>query len=254
MHKNCWLNFSMHEPASWSVLITRPASVAGPTISAFEQAGAWVWHAPVMEIVGIEAEPVKEAADCIIFVSRHAVDFGKGFLDNTAEHMAVGPSTAALLEQHTGRTVTYPASGVGVDALIAHKGEAYWNGRRVRVVRGEDAPTHVIDRLQTLGADVTAVAMYRRCANPGAKTEIKRFLEEASQPGIVTAYSSDSLSVLCDLAAARQVSLSQLPLLVVSTAIEQRARELGWQGPVAVSQDTQIANVLNAANRLLTQD
>ena len=242
-----------------AVLVTRPSEVASSTIEVFRNMDARVWHAPVLEIQSVENDLDCDISELqtLIFVSRHAVlhsaNLLRGIDKNVVDILAVGAATAALLEAKYSVPVNTPVEGVGGKALLTSYAPSYWNARRVGVVRGVGAPQELLDELRILNAHACALNVYKRQLNQSAQAQLFKFVNTSPPPAlkIVTVFSSDSLRALMELAEDSYSDISQLPLLVISSAIARRARELSWAGPIEIAQGTEQHELCVATNRLL---
>lgn len=170
------------------LIVTRPAAQAAPWVGALREAGV---DAVALPLIGI-APPADRtavhavwqalpAADWVMFVSANAVE--QFFAARPAGAAwppglragAPGPGTEAALRLAGVSAIDCPG---GDDAdegrfdsealwrCVAARG---WAGRRVWVVRGEDGRDWLADTLRAAGAQVQALAAYRRVpAQPDA--------------------------------------------------------------------------------------
>ena len=188
------------------VLVTRPADQARELCTAIEAAGGEAIRFPVIEIrprerTAIEAEVAGlDAPDICVFVSRNAVEFG---LDFAADALiaAVGPATAAAVEEAGHIVSIRPAEGYDSEHLLAEPALADVSGRTIRIVRGNGGRELLGRTLEQRGAAVHYLEVYARCqpdATEAGRLEIeRRFL--AGEVDIVTIMSVASLDNLVAL-------------------------------------------------------
>jgi uroporphyrinogen-III synthase len=158
--------------ADCRVLVTRPASQAGPLLEAIREAGGEPVPFPVIRIVPAPADEVAAAVatiprpDIVVFVSRNAVEFGLDPLrDAGACLAAVGPATAAAVEARGGRVDIRPAAGFDSEHLLAEPALANVAGLNILIVRGQSGRELLADTLRARGAAVHYLSVYRREQN-----------------------------------------------------------------------------------------
>ena len=149
------------------VLVTRPQSQSQDLVEAIEARGGTAICFPVLEI--IPRDPTEVAArvaalrdpDIVIFVSRNAVRFG---LSCAARGLvaAVGPATAAALEESGRKADILPASGFDSEHLLAEPVLQDVTDQVVRIVRGSDGRELLANTLRKRGALVEYLSVYTR--------------------------------------------------------------------------------------------
>lgn len=163
-----------------TVLVTRPGDQAATWVHDLRARGI---DAVATPLIGIAPAPDAAAVDAIwaaidtwsllVFVSPNAV--GQFFARRPAgrawpDHLraaAPGPGTSALLREQglaDDRLVEPAADATQFDseALWQQLHAADWRGERVLLVRGEGGRDWLAERLREAGAEVHAVAAYRR--------------------------------------------------------------------------------------------
>jgi uroporphyrinogen-III synthase len=168
-------------PPGLRLIVTRPAAQAGPWVAALRKVGV---DAVALPLIGIEP-PARLAAvhatwralpssDWVMFVSANAVE--QFFAARPAGATwpaglragAPGPGTQAALAAMGVVDIDSPGGDdaeegrFDSEALWRCVAARDWAGRRAWVVRGEDGRDWLADTLRAAGAQVEAVAAYRR--------------------------------------------------------------------------------------------
>lgn len=158
--------------AGCRILVTRPASQAGPLCKSIADAGGEPVCFPVIRIrpVASDVAAASLAAipepDIAIFVSRNAVVHGLERLCGAGVRLAaVGPATAAAIEAKGRRVDILPAAGFDSESLLAEPALTSVAGLNVVIVRGEDGRELLGETLRSRGAAVHYLAVYRRERN-----------------------------------------------------------------------------------------
>lgn len=149
------------------VLVTRPQHQADDLVTAIEAAGGRACRFPVFDVVPRDPVEVKRAigsigpSDIIIFVSANAVRFGLGIIGHPQPRVAaIGPATAAALEQ-AGVTVDIrPAAGFTSEHLLSEPAFNELSGQAVTIVRGERGRELLAETLRCRGAEVRYLSVY----------------------------------------------------------------------------------------------
>ena len=172
--------------AGCRIVVTRPVDQAGPTVDALRQAGAEVLALPALALsalaVSADMPPYPYA---LIFVSRHAVQFGAAQL---AKHravpaFAVGDGTAEVLRQAGFTDVQVPAARQDSEGLLALPLLDWVAQRDVVLVRGESEAggrTLIADTLRARGAHLHELVCYRRQPRPFSEAERHAFQRAAA--------------------------------------------------------------------------
>lgn len=248
------------------VWVTRSEPQARSLCELLEQAGANVIQAPVLTIMGPD-DPMKakqaltaalRQADLAVFTSRNAVDWTCRMLDETPilaaipEILAVGPATAAELQQHGITGVRIPDAGTDSEALLAlpDLAEETVHGRRLVIVRGEGGRPLLGDTLRTRGANVEYVELYRRCPHPDTQARLPALWRE-QPPQVIVVSSPAGLEALIAMtdAAIRQ-RLYDCPLLAIGDHLATQAARLGFRHCHRVSAAGGDRAVVDAAAQL----
>ena len=187
------------------ILLTRPESQQEPLASKLEAAGATVVAFPVIEIVpraesvaATEAAALEEAA-LSIFVSSNAVEHGIRYA--SGKTAAIGPATAAAIE-NAGKTVDVRAeSGYSSEDLLALPELKDVDGKAVRIVRGSRGRELLAHTLESRGARVQYLSVYdRRLPDyPAADIDALEARWRAGDIAVVLAMSVESFENLLEL-------------------------------------------------------
>lgn len=249
----------MHGPG---VLVTRPAGQARALGDALRAAGFTPLCLPTLSI-----EPIDPAAalaalraalpcDLAIFISANAVQHAlpviaaaDGLPAGCRRVAAVGPASARALQAAGFSNVLMPAARFDSEGLLALPQLQHVAGRRVMIFRGHGGRTLLADTLAARGADVRAVACYRRVA-AGDPAQLTAWLKQGAIAAL-TAASRASLDSLLELAGPAAAQLKTLPLVVLSAALADYARHAGFSGPLMSAIEASDAGLVAAVRVLL---
>ena len=171
-----------------------------------------------------------QEGDLLFALSQHAVEFANAQLQQQSlswttapRYFAIGRSTALALHTVSGADVRYPLDREISEVLLQLPELQTIAGKRALILRGNGGR-------ELLGADVTFVECYQRCAKhyDGAE-EAMRWHARGINTLVVT--SGEMLQQLWSLIPHwyRENWLLRCRLLVVSERLANLARELGWQ-------------------------
>ena len=219
------------------VLVTRPARQAAGFAQKIAALGAMPVIFPAIVILPPqEPDAVKRAHaalaayDIAVFISANAVEFGvpnAGVWPSRISVFAPGPGTAEALGAAGIVGVRIPAATFDSEGLLDLPELADMRGKRVLILRGEGGREHLADALRARGAQVDAVACYRR-AQPRSDVQ---GLAEAFGHGaidIVTITSSEALDNLWSIAnESIRAAWRARPTFAPHPRIVARARDLG---------------------------
>jgi uroporphyrinogen-III synthase len=232
--------------AGRTVLVTRPVHQSAALVQAIEAAGGEAYPFPAL---AIEAVPVTDlsaalaqlrVADCVIFISPNAAQFGMaairaaGGLPAAAEVYAVGPGTARALQEHGVNGVVVPL-GQDSEALLALPHLQQVAGRQVVIVRGVGGRALLAETLSERGAQVHFLECYRRL-RPQADAAPLLACWQAGGIDAVTVASAETLHNLADLLGEAGVPLLRhTPLFAPHEKIADAARQFGVVHAVATT-------------------
>ncbi|HEY2024025.1 fused uroporphyrinogen-III synthase HemD/membrane protein HemX [Paraburkholderia sp.] len=246
--------------APFTVVITRPAGQSGELIQQLQMAGLATLEFPLIDIAPVlDDAPLRDALASldryalVVFVSPNAVDHAFARSAAIWPHAlpigVVGPGSVRALARHgvgapAHRVISPAASAAdeatGFDseglfaALDASLGAASLEGKRVLIVRGDGGREWLADRLREAGAEVDAVAAYRRIVPEppiGAWARVHQLL--AGEPHAWLLTSSEGVRNLHELAhehltADEIAQLKHAILVAPHPRIAQTARALGF--------------------------
>ncbi|HWX10662.1 MAG TPA: fused uroporphyrinogen-III synthase HemD/membrane protein HemX [Trinickia sp.] len=256
-------------PLAFTAVLTRPAGQSAGLVARLAGDGIATFEFPLIEIADVgddsplfDAFASLQAYALVVFVSPNAIDRALARMDGTWPSSvpvgAVGPGSVAALARHgiaapayeivcpagaDGGSVAAAANG---DAGVRFDSESLWvaleakfgptgfQGRRVLIVRGDGGREWLADRLREAGAQVEAVAAYRRVVpEPSAEAwlRIRELLASAQHAWLVT--SSEGVRNLSELARAHltegeRAALAHVPLVAPHPRIAETARGLGF--------------------------
>lgn len=232
--------------AGRTVLVTRPAHQSAALVQAIEAAGGNVYPFPALAIETVPAAELGaaleklRAADCVIFISPNAAQFGMaairaaGGLPAAADVFAVGPGTARALQAHGVGRVVVP-SGHDSEALLALPQLQQVAGRQVVIVRGVGGRALLADTLAARGAQVHFLECYRRL-RPQADAAALLACWQAGGIDAVTVASAETLHNLAALLGEAGVPLLRhTPLFAPHEKIAGAARQFGVVDAVATA-------------------
>jgi uroporphyrinogen III methyltransferase / synthase len=266
--------------AAFTVVITRPAGQSSELIRQLDAAGIATLDFPLIDIAPVADDAPLRAAlasleryALVVFVSPNAVDQAFARSQDIWPHAlpigVVGPGSVQALARHGVATpahqVISPASAADDEsasfdseglfaAIEASLGVASLEGKRVLIVRGDGGREWLADRLREAGAEVDAVAAYRRLVpepSIGGWARVHELLAGTPHAWLLT--SSEGVRNLHELAqdhltADEIVQLKHAPLVAPHPRIAQTARALGFDRiTVSGAGDERIARALLAA-------
>jgi uroporphyrinogen-III synthase len=226
-----------------SVLVTRPLQQATALAQAIRRAGGSAFVFPALEIEAVPIATLNEplarlaAADCVIFISPNAAQFGMaaiGALPPLAQCFAVGPGTARALAELAVADVVTP-DGQDSEALLALPQLHDVAGKRVVIVRGVGGRSLLADTLRERGATVDYLECYRR-VRPDADATALLANWQAGGIDAVTVTSAETLHNLATLLGdAGRPLLLHTPLFVPHEKIAAAARQFGIAQVIATA-------------------
>ena len=246
--------------AATSVLVTRPAGQQGALVEALESAGFSTHHAPLIEVCPFDEPDAQQRSvllglcdfQHVIFVSRNAIRHGMNWIDDHwPQHpvgihwYTVGDSSARLLSDYGLQALT-PDSEMSSEGLLRLPSLDQVDDQRVLIIKGEGGRTLLRDTLESRGARVEELAVYRRTVPSYAPGElVERLLGCGCE--LVLLSSGEGLhnmvSLLDDAALEKA---HQLTLVVPGERVAEQARELGFDRVAVAANATDEAMVAAA--------
>ncbi|WP_189467021.1 uroporphyrinogen-III synthase [Litchfieldella qijiaojingensis] len=221
------------------VLITRPGSRAMPLVRAIEALGAEVKPLEIMRQEPlVETQAMRNAwldfdqFSKVVVVSPFAADCLAESLDRYWPQLPVGPhfyavgrATAETLHERLAVRVRVPPPGPEdtSEALLSLPSLQALDEQKVLLVAGEGGRALLAETLETRGARLTRLALYRRVLTPPDETSARMLSR-----GDFTALVVSSGEILDHLAGwCTQAALNQ-PLIVSSQRLATLAGSLGF--------------------------
>ncbi|WP_322014417.1 fused uroporphyrinogen-III synthase HemD/membrane protein HemX [Paraburkholderia sp. J12] len=250
-----------HTP--FTVVITRPSGQSSPLDMQLAAHGIATFDFPLIAIEPVRDDaPLRAALSAlesyalVVFVSPNAVDRAfaayapiSSIWPHALPVAVVGPASVAALARHgvasPAHRVISPAGAADEEparfdseslyaALETQLGENAFAGKRVLIVRGDGGREWLADRLREAGAEVEAVAAYRRVVpepSIAAWARVHALLSGAPHAWLVT--SSEGVRNLDELArehltAGEIAELHHAPLVAPHPRIAETARGVGF--------------------------
>ena len=247
------------------VILTRPRHQCDALISMFESRGADARCLPVVEIEP-PADPAPAAAalgelkrfNLVVFTSANAVRGAlsiNGELPRAAADIqvaAVGPATRRALEQAGMRVTIVPSDEFSSEGLLSHPNldASELKGKNVLIVKGEGGRGLLAASLETTGAAVTAVDVYRR-SRPEVK--ISELLGESlTEFDLIVLTSGTAVEHLMDVAGDKEKrQILSMPLVVSSERIARIVRRHGARKSPVVAATPEDKSLVEAVERWL---
>ena len=165
--------------AGMGVLVTRPRVQAAELNSAIEADGGTAIAFPVLEITPRHPDVVARDAnqlehpDFVILVSANAVKYGLPYAADAAI-CAIGPATAAAIEESGLEVAIRPRDGFDSEHLLAEPALQDVSGQSVRIIRGSDGRELLAESLRERGANVEYLSVYERKMPRHNNAELER--------------------------------------------------------------------------------
>jgi uroporphyrinogen III methyltransferase/synthase len=264
-------------PRRPTVVLTRPAGQSGDLAARLAAGGVDTLDFPLIDIAPTGDEAPLRAAlaglanyALVVFVSPNAVDCAFARFDAIWPHAlpvaVVGPGSVAALARHGVAAPAYkvisPQAAADDDnprfdseglyaALEDALGANAFEGKRVLIVRGDGGREWLADRLREAGAEVEAVAAYRRIVpEPSVSTWERVHGLLAGAPHVWLVTSSEGVRNLAELArdhltSAEIAQLKRAPFVAPHPRIAETARGLGFDSiTVSGAGDERMARAL----------
>lgn len=224
------------------VLTTRPAHQSAEILSRLRALGAHADNFPVIEILDVvpDDDMLKRVGqyDLAIFISGNAVTRGLAVLVQAGVSrarlppvVAVGCSTAALLEAEGVSGATYPAQPSSESLLEMPEVRALAPAGKVIVFRGRGGRETLAAGLRARGLTVDYAEVYERRKPAAASLSLTDL-----PPDLILVTSRDSLRNLCELTeTACRARLMQTPVVLGSRSMLDLYRELGFQRDAVIA-------------------
>ncbi len=226
-----------------TVLVTRPAGQGESLVAAIRAMGARAVHFPLLVIEPV-ADPSRQAVitqqiqeldnyHVLIFVSTNAARFGLAWIDRFwpqfpagVEVLAVGPATAAALQQLPCEVQVSPA-GMQSEDILALPLLNRVDDRKIALFRGVGGRELLAETLRRRGARVDYIETYERRPPGDSGTQLHSLIRSESI-NVITVTSAQILDTFCGLVDIKRNGLNLLPLLVPSERVREKALDAGF--------------------------
>lgn len=201
-----------------------------------------------------EALAAMRPEDLVVFVSPRAVAAAAEVRPlpdwPAAQVAAVGAATGRALSDAGCREALLPDGSEDSEGLLDRLGGLSMTDRRVWIIRGETGRELLAETLTARGARTQFVAVYRRECAPAPE----RVPAGHDRLWIVTAPQAlDCLAALAPVADDELSGLLDSTLLVINDRARDRARALGFRGPIALAGGPAPATLAEAAWNLIIE-
>ncbi|MEI8208632.1 MAG: uroporphyrinogen-III synthase [Methylococcales bacterium] len=225
------------------VLVTRPVHQAENLSSLIEEQGGIAVRFPTLAIVPVDdASAIKhtlaqlDSYQWLVFISANAVTMHSNHSDNdkikkfkSARVAAIGHATAKALVKAGWSVDLTAGSGFDSAALLAMPEWQQITGQRFLIIRGQGGREELATVLQSRGATVDYLAVYKRIVPDSDRSQVQSLLEQ-DKLDVITITSGEALqNLLVMLEKCFQERLFDIPLVVVSNRIGQIAAETGFK-------------------------
>ena len=232
-----------------TILVTRPKHQAEPFCQMLEQAGAKVVRFPAIEIIPIPFDNKKckpaDQQDIIIFTSRNAVQYSQDWILEsllesplTCKTAAIGKKTAQLLEEYDLSVDIQPTHDYNSESLLALPALQSVNvyNKNLLIIKGKGGRTLLADTLETRGANIQTVSVYRRgLPTPEDPMLLTLHSEKVDIIALTSVESSDNLFKILKR---HHVSwLSDATLLLGSSRIQGAIKKKGMKNLCLIAEN-----------------
>lgn len=197
---------------------------------------------------------IRQALQCdlMIFTSSNAVAGAHKHLPRNAllhprrfKLASIGTATTRALQQHSITVDIAPDTSGGSEELIALLQSTRLDSSRIVIVRGGSGRETLCRQLQSAGASVSYLPVYRRYC-PNLDMDSVRTLLVTQPPDAISVTSNEGLkNLLCIAPADTHQQLFNTPLIVNSERCSTLARTLGFVSQILVAKppgdDSQLA-------------
>ncbi len=214
-----------------------------PLATALTARGARVYQLPVQKIeaasaddplIKIQIEQI-ESYDKAVFVSRNATFFALRWLDLcqqrlrlTNQCLAVGPTSAALLEQRQIQ-VAIPQSDWSSEGLLALPEMNNVVGQKILIFRGQGGRRALAEGLTSRGASVNYCELYQRRLDNSHKKELLEVMN-SEPPLILIGHNGGVLdAILAVLGTEHSNEVLTQPVIVPGPRLQNYALAMGFQ-------------------------
>lgn len=254
-----------------SVLITRPLDQGQSLAAAIQESGGRSVLFPLIRISPIDNLDVTaeirsrvsklDQYDLAIFISTNAVKYGLQWLAKLQTHFsentqvfAIGPTTAQALNS-AGVDVHFSVAGMQSEDLLDLPELQQISGKRIALFRGIGGRELLADTLRQRGAVVDYIETYVRQVEKHKPEDLEKVIKNEGI-NVISVTSGQILESLCQLVDIGKEWVHQVPLLVPSERIREKALAAGFNLVVNTrgADDESILSGLSSISNLETSD
>jgi uroporphyrinogen-III synthase len=247
------------------VLVTRPVHQAHQLTQLITEHGGEPVAFPALEIVALDDNTAIQTQlanldkfQWLVFISANAVNFalkangGKIHQPPSLRLIAIGSATAKALRAMEWVPDVIPPDPQTTETLLAMPEMQAVAGQHFLIIRGEGGREVLAQTLQSRGAHVECLAVYKRVMPQPVNTAVLALMA-ANKLDIITLTSVESLqNLLMMIGTEKRQQLLTIPLVVISDRIQGVALEMGFK-QVAVTENPSdaaiLATIKNICNR-----
>ncbi len=247
------------------VLVTRPVDQSENLSSLIEAQGGIAVRFPTLAIVAMEDKSAIQntlaqidSYQWLVFISANAVTMQGNSADSdkikkfkSVRIAAIGNATAKALVNAGWAVDLVADSGFNSEALLVMPELQQITGQRFLIIRGQGGREELANVLQSRGATVDYLDVYKRIIPVSDPSQLKLLLEQ-DKLDVITITSGEALqNLLVMLEKCFQERLFDIPLVVISNRIRQIAAELGFKR-IAVAQSPSDSAILETVIMCVT--
>jgi len=222
-----------------TILITRPQADAEALAVIVKKIGINPIVMPTLSIEPLLHDQIAEdiqrylgSAKLVIFLSPNAVHYALPYLPKhkhwRSKIAAIGPGTANALKVANFSPDYLPETSFNSEGLLELSALQDVKNKNILIFAGVGGRELLINSLESRGANVQKIDVYRRVCPHLDKTAFQRFCE-ADAPKLILSTSVESLHNLIKMTGEKAFPiLQQTPLLVISERMQLVAAQLGF--------------------------
>ena len=204
------------------------------------------------EVRSSENSRLLPSADVVVFISKNAVIHTRDLFPRMVDMLqdktvlAVGQATAECLLALGLKRVEYVRGGGATEALLQLPvlSGSKIRDKRILIIRGQSGREALRDRLQTLGAAVDYLEVYRREKPDISQADMEKIWHD-ERPDAVIITSLTGLDNLVEMTpTTERARLYETAMIVMSERIKQHALETGFTR-IAVAADNSDAGLVD---------
>ncbi len=220
-----------------NILLTRPLSQSKPLKHLILDGGDQPILFPTLEIKALDATPLHDHYDAIIFISANAVDYGVKVLEGlNLEHcqvFAVGEATASKVMSCGFQVDAYPRSNASSEALLALTEVRQLKNKSILIFRGVGGRETLKESLVKQFNTVEYAEVYERVECTTTQLHRNSLVQLSNNhDSMIVITSIESLVAMMNLVNNIEVNLlnklQKTPLIVLSERIRNFAKSVDF--------------------------